>query len=196
MTDRLPHPRILVFAGSTRAGSLNKRLARLAAERIEAVGGRPRFIDLRDHPMPLYDGDLEAEQGLPENALVLRRGLAEHDGLLIASPEYNGFITPLLKNTLDWLTRPHRGESGLRLFDGKVAALVAASPGRLGGMRSLALARQLLNNIGVTVLPDQLAVPKATEAFDAAGRLADEAQQARLDALCRRLVETTRRLGA
>jgi chromate reductase, NAD(P)H dehydrogenase (quinone) len=196
MTDRLPHPRILVFAGSARAGSLNKRLARLAAERIEAVGGHPRFIDLRDHPMPLYDGDLEADQGLPENALVLRRGLAEHDGLLIASPEYNGFITPLLKNTLDWLTRPHQGESGLTLFEGKVAAVVAASPGGLGGLRSLGLARQLLTNIGVTVLPDQLAVARAQEAFDEAGRLADGAQQQRLDALCRRLVETTRRLRA
>lgn len=194
MTDRQPHPRILVFAGSTRAGSYNKLLARQAAESIERAGGRPTFIDLRDHPMPLYDGDLEAEQGLPENALVLRRGLAEHDGLLIASPEYNGFITPLLKNTIDWLTRPHEGESGLDLFAGKLAGVVSASPGGLGGLRSLSLTRQLLTNIGVTVLPDQLAVARAAQAFDDQGRLGNDKQQQTLDALCQRLVDTLHRL--
>lgn len=194
MTDRQPHPRILVFAGSSRAGSYNKALARLAAERIERLGGRPTLIDLRDHPMPLYDGDLEAGQGLPENALVLRRGLADHEGLLIATPEYNGFITPLLKNTVDWLTRPHEGESGLTLFQGKLAAVVSASPGGLGGIRSLALARQLLANIGVTVLPDQLAVARAAEAFDEDGRLRDETQMEKLDAICRRLVDSLHRL--
>jgi len=194
MTDRQPHPRLLVFAGSTRAGSYNKLLARQAAESIERAGGRPTFIDLRDHPMPLYDGDLEADQGLPDNALVLRRGLAEHDGLLIASPEYNGFITPLLKNTIDWLTRPHQGESGLALFEGKLAGVVSASPGGLGGLRSLALTRQLLTNIGVTVLPDQLAVAHAARAFDDQGRLSDDAQQQKLDALCQRLVDTLHRL--
>ncbi|MDX1466768.1 MAG: NAD(P)H-dependent oxidoreductase [Halomonas sp.] len=196
MTDRQPHPRILVFAGSTRAGSYNKALARQAAESLERAGGRPTFIDLRDHPMPLYDGDLEAEQGLPENALVLRRGLAEHDGLLIASPEYNGFLTPLLKNTIDWLSRPHQGESGLALFAGKLAAVVSASPGGLGGLRSLTLTRQLLTNIGVTVLPDQLAVARAAEAFDDRGRLSDDEQQQTLDALCQRLVDTLHRLKA
>ena len=196
MTDRQPHPRILVFAGSTRAGSYNKALARQAAESLERAGGRPTFIDLRDHPMPLYDGDLEAEQGLPENALVLRRGLAEHDGLLIASPEYNGFLTPLLKNTIDWLSRPHQGESGLALFAGKLAAVVSASPGGLGGLRSLTLTRQLLTNIGVTVLPDQLAVARAAEAFDDRGRLSDDGQQQTLDALCQRLVDTLHRLKA
>ncbi|MBB3189864.1 NADPH-dependent FMN reductase [Halomonas cerina] len=194
MTDRLPHPRILVFAGSIRAGSYNKRLARLAAERIARSGGHPTFIDLRDYPMPLYDGDLEADQGLPENALVLRCGLADHDGLLIASPEYNSFITPLLKNTIDWLTRPHEGKSGLELFKGKYAAVVSASPGGLGGLRSQVLARQLLTHIGVTVLPDQLAVARAGEAFDDQGRLKDEAQGEQLDAICRRLVETLRSL--
>lgn len=188
-------PRILVFAGSVRQGSLNQRLARLAARRLEALGGQPTFVDLGDYPMPLYDGDREAEQGLPDNALTLRRLLAEHDGLLIASPEYNGFITPLLKNTIDWLTRPHQGESGLTLFQGKFAAVVSASPGALGGIRSLALIRQLLGNIGVTVLPNQLAVAKASDAFDDDGQLADEGQAEKLDALCRRLVDTLTKLG-
>ncbi|GEK73826.1 MULTISPECIES: NADPH-dependent FMN reductase [Halomonas] len=187
-------PRILVFAGSARRGSFNKRLAKLAAERIEAHGGRPTLIDLADYPMPLYDGDLEETSGLPESALALREQLAEHQGLLIASPEYNGFITPLLKNTIDWLTRPHQGDSGLALFQGRLAAVVAASPGGLGGLRGLALIRQLLGNIGVTVLPDQLAVAGAGDAFDEEGRLVQEGQRKSLDGICRRLVEDLERL--
>ncbi|ATJ81942.1 NADPH-dependent FMN reductase [Halomonas beimenensis] len=193
MTDRQP-PRILVFAGSARKASFNKRLARLAAARLEAQGGHPTFIDLADYPLPLYDGDLEAEQGLPDNVLALRSLLAEHQGLMIASPEYNGFITPLLKNTIDWLTRPHEGESGLALFQGRLAAVVSASPGGLGGIRSLALIRQLLGNIGVTVLPDQLAVARAGDAFEDDGRLAGDAYRDKLDAICRRLVDDLARL--
>ncbi|MFG6179557.1 NADPH-dependent FMN reductase [Halomonas sp. THAF12] len=193
MSDHTP-PRILVFAGSTRRHSFNKRLAHLAAERLEAHGGRPTLIDLADYPMPLYDGDLEAEQGLPEATLALRERLAEHQGLLIASPEYNGFITPLLKNTIDWLTRPHEGASGLALFQGRLAAVVAASPGGLGGLRGLALIRQLLGNIGVTVLPDQLAVAKAGDAFADDGQLVDDSQRDKLDAICRRLVHDLERL--
>ncbi|MCK2182433.1 NADPH-dependent FMN reductase [Halomonas getboli] len=187
-------PRILVFAGSARRGSFNKRLAKLATERIEAHGGRPTLIDLADYPMPLYDGDLEDAHGLPESALALREQLAEHQGLLIASPEYNGFITPLLKNTIDWLTRPHQGDSGLALFQGRLAAVVSASPGGLGGLRGLALIRQLLGNIGVTVLPDQLAVARAGDAFDDSGRLVQEGQREILDGICRRLVADLERL--
>lgn len=193
MSDRHA-PRILIFAGSTRRESFNKRLARLAAERIEAHGGRPTLIDLADYPMPLYDGDLEEAHGLPESALALREQLADHQGLLIASPEYNGFITPLLKNTIDWLTRPHQGDSGLALFQGRLAAVVAASPGGLGGLRGLVLIRQLLGNIGVTVLPDQLAVARAGDAFDDAGRLVDDGQRDTLDGICRRLMADLERL--
>ncbi len=193
MIDLSHTPRILVFAGSSRKDSYNKRLAHLCAERIDALGGTATFIDLGDFPMPLYDGDLEAGSGLPDNALALRELLSEHHGLLIASPEYNGFITPLLKNTIDWLTRPHEKESGLTLFEGKFAAVVSASPGGLGGLRSLALIRQLLNNIGVTVLPDQLAVAKAGDAFSD-GRLTDAKQQAKLDGVCQRLVGTLEKL--
>jgi chromate reductase, NAD(P)H dehydrogenase (quinone) len=192
MPDQTPQARILVFAGSTREASFNKRLARLGARRLDALGAQATFIDLRDYPMPLYDGDLEAEHGLPQNALALRKLLAKHRGLLVASPEYNGFITPLMKNTIDWISRPHEGESGLKLFADRVAALLAASPGGLGGMRSLTLMRQLLSNIGVTVLPDQLAVAKAGNAFDDDGALTDEAHQQKLDAICQRLVDTTR----
>lgn len=189
-------PRILVFAGSARQHSLNKRLARLAAERIDALGGQATFLDLRDYPLPLYDGDLEAAEGLPETVRTLQAILGEHQGLLLASPEYNGFITPLMKNTLDWLSRPDGDRSGLALFADKVAAVVSASPGGLGGMRSLALMRQLLGNLGVTVLPGPLALSKAGQAFNEAGGLEDEALQRRLDALCQRLVVTTAKLNA
>ncbi|GED23492.1 NADPH-dependent FMN reductase [Halomonas halmophila] len=187
-------PRILVFAGSAREASYNKQLARLAAQRIEALGGTPTFVDLRDYPVPLYDGDLEEQQGLPDNVVALRQLLAEHQGLLIASPEYNGFVTPLLVNTIDWLTRPHQGESGLALFQDRQAALVGASPGGLGGLRALNPLRQLLTNIGVTVLPNQLAVGGAGDAFNAQGQLTDDKQRDSLDAICQRLITTLDRL--
>ncbi|WP_111412173.1 NADPH-dependent FMN reductase [Billgrantia lactosivorans] len=195
MTTYTP-PRILVFAGSAREGSFNKRLARLAAERLDRLGGEATFIDLRDYPLPLYDGDLETREGLPASARSLQALLAEHQGLLLASPEYNGFITPLMKNTLDWLSRSDGDRSGLALFADKLAAVVSASPGALGGMRSLALIRQLLGNLGVTVLPNPLAVPRAAQAFGEGGELADESQQQRLDALCQRLVATLAKLQA
>ncbi|MGR2737362.1 NADPH-dependent FMN reductase [Billgrantia sp. Q4P2] len=195
MTTSNP-PRILVFAGSAREKSFNKRLARLAAERVEHAGGQATFIDLRDYPLPLYDGDLENREGLPANARRLQELLDEHQGLMLASPEYNGFITPLMKNTLDWMSRSDGERSGLALFADQVAAVVSASPGALGGMRSLALIRQLLSNLGVTVLPNPLAVPRAAQAFSETGELEDESQRQRLDALCRRLVTTLAKLQA
>ncbi|MFV8834426.1 NAD(P)H-dependent oxidoreductase [Aquisalimonas sp.] len=186
--------RILVFSGSARTESFNKRLARLAAESVEQQGGEATFVDLRDYPMPFYDGDLEQASGVPEHARRMKALLAEHQGLIVASPEYNGFITPLLKNTLDWLSRPDGEENGLALFQGRVACVVSASPGGFGGMRSLTLARQLLVNLGVTVLPDQLAVPRAHQAFDENGRFTDDGTRQRLDQLCARLVDTVGRL--
>lgn len=187
--------RILVFSGSARTESFNKRLARLAAESVQRHGGEATFVDLRDYPMPLYDGDLEQASGVPEHARRMQALLAEHQGLVVASPEYNGFITPLLKNTLDWISRPDGDQSGLALYQGRVACVVSASPGGFGGMRSLTLARQLLTNLGVTVLPDQLAVPRANQAFDEQGRFTDDATQRRLDQICARLVDTVTRLN-
>ncbi|MCC5859149.1 MAG: NAD(P)H-dependent oxidoreductase [Ectothiorhodospiraceae bacterium] len=187
--------RVLVFAGSARTNSYNKQLARLAATRVEHAGGRATFVDLRDYPIPLYDGDLEEEHGIPEHARRLKELLSTHTGLIVVSPEYNGFITPLLKNTLDWLSRPDGEQNGLALFRNRVACVLSASPGRLGGMRSLGLARQLLTNLGVTVLPDQLAVSGAGEAFSDDGNLADPASLRRLDQICHRLVDTLARLN-
>ncbi|MBR9770471.1 MAG: NAD(P)H-dependent oxidoreductase [Gammaproteobacteria bacterium] len=186
-------PRILVFAGSAREDSFNKRLAKLMAQRIDELGGQATFVDLRDFPMPIYDGDLEAGEGLPEHASRLKRMFMEHQGLAIASPEYNGFITPLLKNTIDWVSRPDGDLGALEPYQHKVAAIVGASPGGLGGLRALPLLRQLLSNIGVTVLPDQLAVGGAGSAFHEDGSLADEGKAKALDNICQRLVTTLAR---
>lgn len=183
-------PAILVFAGSARTGSLNKKLAAAGAASAGIAGANVTLIDMRDYPIPLYNGDMEAASGIPENARALRRLMASHQGLIIASPEYNGFMTPLIKNAVDWISRPDGDESGLALYAGKVALLLAASPGGFGGVRGLIAMRQLLSNLGVTVLPDQLVVPRAGEAFDAQGVLTDPRQQETLDKMTQRLVKT------
>ena len=168
-------PKILALAGSTRTASFNKQLVRFAAEAARAAGAEVTVVDLRDYPLPLFDGDLEDHEGLPENAKKLKALFREHDGLLIASPEYDSSITAVLKNTLDWVSRGETDdEPALVAYRGKAAALLSASPGALGGLRGLVHLRAILGNIGVIVLPDQAAVPKAHEAFDAGGRLKDE----------------------
>lgn len=168
-------PKILAFAGSTRTASYNKQLVRFAAEAARAAGAEVTLVDLRDYPLPLFDGDLEDQQGLPENAKKLKAIFLEHDALLISSPEYNSSITAVLKNTLDWVSRTENDdEPALAAYRGKTAALISASPGALGGLRGLVHLRAILGNIGVMVLPDQVSVPKAHEAFDEKGGLKDE----------------------
>lgn len=168
-------PKILAFAGSTRSASYNKQLVRFAAEAARAAGAEVTLVDLRDYPLPLFDGDLEEQQGLPENAKKLKAIFLAHDGLLISSPEYNSSITAVLKNTLDWVSRGETDdEPALAAYRGKTAALISASPGALGGLRGLVHLRAILGNIGVIVLPDQVAVSKAYEAFDDKGGLKDE----------------------
>ena len=171
-------PRILVFAGSTRTGSFNKMLVKIAADGARSAGAEVTEIDLRDYSLPLYDGDLEEKEGLPANARKLKDIFFAHQGLLISSPEYNSSISGVLKNAIDWVSRPAPNESPLQAFDGKVAALMSASPGALGGLRGLVTVRSILGNIRVIVLPDQVAVPKAHEAFAEDGRLKDEKQHA------------------
>jgi NAD(P)H-dependent FMN reductase len=187
-------PRILAFAGSARRDSFNKRLVRAAVRGAEAAGVACTCIDLRDYPMPLYDGDLEAESGPPEAAARLRQALLDHEGLLISSPEYNGSISPLLKNCIDWASRSPKATPDLSPYQGKVAALMAASPGPLGGLRGLRIARELLANIGVTVLPGQMTLRRAAEAFDSDGELADAGQRGQAEGLGRTLAEWLLRL--
>jgi len=181
-------PKILAFAGSTRKESFNKKLVKIAGEAARSAGAEVTYVDLRDIPMPLYDGDLEAEQGIPENAKKFKALLLAHDGLLISAPEYNSSISAVLKNAIDWASRPMSGEAPLACFTGKVATIMSASPGALGGLRGLVIVRSLLSNINVIVLPAQVAVPKAHEAFDTEGKFKDPKQQASIEALGRDLV--------
>lgn len=183
-----------MFAGSLRAGSYNKKLARLAAEAVGAAGAEATYFDLRDYPLPIYDGDLEAAEGLPENAIRLKDLFHAHQGLLIAAPEYNSSITAVLKNTIDWVSRPREGEAPLGAFTGKVAALMSASPGQLGGLRGLVTVRSILNTLRVLVLPEQLAVMRAHEAFNEDGTLRDPKQAEGVRDLAAELVRTVRLL--
>lgn len=187
-------PRILAFAGSLRRESYNKKLVRIAAEAARGSGAEVTLLDLRDYPLPVYDGDLEQEEGVPENALRLKELFVAHEGLLISSPEYNSSIPGAFKNVLDWVSRPVPGEKSLAAFEGKLAALLSASPGRLGGLRGLAALRPMLENIGVLVLPGQVAVSSAHEAFDEEGLLHDPKQSARVTALAQEFVEVLRKL--
>jgi NAD(P)H-dependent FMN reductase len=187
-------PKILAFAGSTRADSFNKKLVRIAAAAARAAGAEVTLLDLRDLPLPLFDQDLEAEKGLPANARTLKDLMLAHQGLLLSCPEYNSSITAVLKNTIDWASRPVPGEPPLACFTGKVAALVSASPGALGGLRGLVHVRAILGNIGVLVLPDQVAVPKAHESFTPEGTLKDAASQAKIEKLAASLAATIAKL--
>jgi NAD(P)H-dependent FMN reductase len=187
-------PKVLAFAGSTRKDSFNKKFVKIAADAARAAGAAVTMVDLGEVPMPLYDGDLEAQQGLPENVKKFKALLLAHDGLLIASPEYNSSISGVLKNAIDWASRPGPGEAPLACFTGKVAVLMSASPGGLGGLRGLVIVRSLLSNIQVIVLPGQMAVPQAHEAFGPDGKLKDPKQQAGIEALGRGLVEVLAKL--
>jgi chromate reductase len=185
--------KILAFAGSARRDSLNKKLIRVAAESAQQFGAEVTLIDLDDYTLPLYHGDLEASEGIPEPALRLKTLFKAHDALLIASPEYNSSLSPLLKNMIDWISREWQGESGLVPFKNKVAAIMSASPGALGGLRMMPHLRQILNTLGVLVLPGQLSVPHATDAFDSDGRLKSAE---RLNELVQSLVQTGNALVA
>jgi len=173
--------RLLVMAGSARSGSFNRQLATVAAGLAAASGAQVTSVDLRELGLPVYDGDIEAA-GLPAGALEFRRLFAQADAALIATPEYNGFIPPLLINAFDWLSRVPASEglsNGLGVTGGKVAGVMSASPGALGGLRSLNYLRQFLQMaIGMLVVPEQFALSQASKAFDAnSGQLIDEKQQ-------------------
>ena len=179
--------RLLCFAGSTREGSFNRKLASLAHHIATANGIEAVLAELKDYPMPLYNGDLEKAEGPPENARAFKALLSEYQGVFIASPEYNSSVAPLLKNTLDWVSRVrHEGESGLEIFRTRIFAISGASPGNYGGMRSLLHLRQILEiGLGAHVIPQQIAVPRAMDAFEADGSLKDHVLQTH----CKNVVE-------
>lgn len=186
--------RLLCFAGSTRTASFNKRLAQLAAAAARNAGAAVTTIDLRDYPMPLFDEDLETASGMPATAAQLKQLFLEHNGLIIASPEYNSSVSAVLKNALDWISRRAPGEPLKAAFLGKTAGLLSASPGALGGIRGLVHLRSILQNIGVLVMPDQFCLPLAHQAFDSQQLLLDQTQQQTLEQQMHRLVQTVSRL--
>ena len=189
-------PKILAFAGSTRTESYSKRLVKIAAAGARAAGAEVTLIDLRDFPLPIFDGDLETREGLPPNGRKLKDLFLAHQGLLISAAEYNSSITAVLKNTIDWVSRPVAGEPPLNCFDGKVACLMSASPGALGGLRGLVHVRAILGNIKVLVLPDQIAIPRAGEVFNPDGTLKDPKLQASVEALGAQLARVIAKLYA
>lgn len=186
--------RMLAFAGSLRTGSFNKLLVRVAAKGAQAAGAETTVVDLRDYPLPVFDEDLEAKDGLHPNARKLKDLFLAHHGLLIASPEYNSSMSAALKNAIDWISRPAAGEAPLQCFADKVAGIMAASPGALGGLRGLVSLRLLLGNIKVLVIPDQIAIVKAHEAFNPDGSLKDPKQQAAVEQIGAKVAQTTQRL--
>ena len=177
-------PRILAFGGSLRKDSYNQKLAAIAAEGAREAGAEVTLISLRDFPMPLFDQDLEAEQGMPAEAKRLKELFLSHQGLLIASPEYNSGYSAALKNAIDWVSRSETSdEPALSALAGKSAVIMAASPGGLGGLRGLVPLRMLLGNLGITLLPDQMAIPSAFQAFGPDGHLVDPKQEEKVKAL-------------
>lgn len=188
-------PKILAFAGSTRVDSFNKKLVKVAAAGASEAGAGVTVIDLKDFQMPLYDEDLERKEGLPPNAQKLKDLMLEHQGFLISSPEYNSSISGVLKNTIDWTSRSHDDEPPLACFQDKIAGLMSASPGGLGGLRGLVHVRAILENMGMIALPNQVAVSKAHEAFDAEGNLNDKKQEQRVKDIGSKLAQMISKLN-
>ncbi len=190
MTD----PGILIFSGSIRKESTNTRLAEALAAALPEYGGAPNLISLRDYAMPIYDGDLETESGAPDAARKLARLMSDHDGIIIVSPEYNAGPTPLLKNTLDWVSRvrPADGEI-LSPFKGPVFALAGTSPGAFGSLRAMTVTRSMLENgFGTLIVPEQLAVPQSGQAFGEDGNLIAERPRLMLKNMLTSLVHKAR----
>jgi len=187
--------KILVIPGSLRTGSLNARLAATAGYELSQAGVDVTRISLADFPLPIYDGDLQSKSGVPKHAVNLKRMMSAHHGVLIATPEYNSSIPPLVKNVIDWVSRvqdPH--ESRGQVFRERPFAIAAASEGRLGGTRSLAALRLILSACHATVIPSQLALSFASEAYDDMDRLKQPADIEALAALVRQLIEFSQRM--
>lgn len=188
---------ILAFGGSLRQDSYNQKLAAIAAEGAREAGAEVTLISLRDFPMPLFDQELEAEQGMPAEAKRLKDLFLSHQGLLIASPEYNSGYSAALKNAIDWVSRSETpDEPAHTALAGKSAVIMATSPGGLGGLRGLVSLRMLLGNLSITLLPDQIAIPSAYQAFGTGGRLVDPKQETAVKALGAKLAEQLKKILA
>jgi NAD(P)H-dependent FMN reductase len=190
----MPAPKILVLPGSSRSGSHNVRLAALAAKQLTLIDADVTRISLQDYPLPIYDGDLEAKSDPPPDAVKLKQMIMAHHGVFIASPEYNASVTPLLKNAIDWVSRVReRGDPAYAAFRGRVFAISAASPTNTGGLRSLMALRQVLElGCGALVIPEQVAVQQADNAFDDMDNIIDTHTATLFRAQLARLVDMAR----
>jgi len=188
-------PRVLAFGGSLRRESWNDKLVRAAARGAESAGAAVTVIRLADYPLPLMDEEVE-KASPPTSASELRELFRAHDALLIASPEYNSSVTAVLKNTIDWVSRPEPGHGSLSAFAGKVAGLLAASPGALGGIRGLVHLRAILSNIKVIVVPDQLAVGSIDKVIGPDGSIIDESRRASIEGIGTAVARLSARLLA
>jgi chromate reductase len=191
----MPALKILVIPGSLRTGSLNARLAAVAAHEIAQAGAEVTRISLSDFPLPIYDGDLQARSGVPKHAVNLKRMIGAHHGVLIVTPEYNSSVPALVKNTIDWVSRvqdPH--ETRGQVFRERAFAIAAASGGRLGGTRALAALRLILTACHASVVPNQLALSFAGEAYDDNERLKHSADGDALKAMVRQLIDFSQRM--
>lgn len=184
--------KILAFDGSGRTGSINHNLLEKVVAEAKSHGAEVTVLDLHELDLPMYNGDLESEDGIPDKVMKLKDVFASHDALLIASPEYNGGYSPLLKNTIDWVSRPVNGVSGVATcFANKVAGLVSAAPGKLGGLRGLYQLNTILFGINVLVLPNIASVGFYGDALDGDGALKNDADRKAVAALGKRLVDVT-----
>jgi chromate reductase, NAD(P)H dehydrogenase (quinone) len=187
--------KILVIPGSLRTGSLNARLAATAAHEFAQAGAEVTRVSLADFPLPIYDSDLQNKAGVPKNAVNLKRLIGAHHGVLIVTPEYNSSVPPLLKNTIDWVTRVQDAqESRGQVFRERAFAIAAASESRIGGSRSLMALRLILAACHATVIPNQLALSFASQAYDDMDRLKHPADIDSLDALVRQLIDVSQRM--
>ena len=168
----MSNPKILCFSGSTRSGSINVRLLDAAIRELTALDCEVTRISLKDYPLPIYDGDLEKNEGLPENAVKLARLMSSHDGFFITCPEYNGSLSPLMKNTIDWMTRVPADQA--IPFKDKVGAIASCSPGGMGGMAMLYHLREILVRLGSLIVSEQVAVGNGFSVFDDMDKLTDE----------------------
>jgi NAD(P)H-dependent FMN reductase len=187
--------KILVIPGSLRSGSLNAKLAAVAAHELAQTGAEVSRISLADFPLPIYDGDLQAKSGVPKNAINLKRMIGAHHGVLIVTPEYNSSVPPLVKNTIDWVSRVQdlhevRGQ----VFRDRVFAIAAASSGRLGGSRALAALRLILSACHATVIPSQFALSFAEHAYDDMDHLRHPADIEAMQAMVRQLIDVSQRM--
>src|ERR1700722_9586712 len=191
----MPALKILVIPGSLRTGSLNARLAAAASYQFAQMGADVTRISLGDFPLPIYDGDLQSKSGVPKHAINLKRMMSAHHGVLIVTPEYNSSVPPLVKNTIDWVTRVQDAhETRGQVFRQRAFAIAAASEGRLGGTRCLAALRLILTACHATVIPNQLALSFADQAYDDMDRLKHPADIEQLAALVRQLIEVSQRM--